>query len=68
LDYVLTDREVQELAIHVQSPEFLELVAKVVNSKELKDVSIIVCMGFTDLNLTQSIFCSVLTGNSIAVF
>jgi hypothetical protein len=68
LDYVLNDREVQELAIHVQSPKFQELVAKVVESKELKDVSIIVCMGFTDLTLTQSVFCSVLTGNCIAVF
>jgi hypothetical protein len=40
LDYVLNDREVQDLAIHVQSPEFQELVAEVVESEELKDVSI----------------------------
>jgi hypothetical protein len=68
LDYVLNDKEVRELAIHVQSRKFLELVAKVVKSKELKDVSIIVCMGFIDLKMTRRVFCSVLTGNCIAVF
>jgi hypothetical protein len=68
LDYVLNDKEVQELAIHVQSREFQELVEKVLNLEELEDVSIIVCMSFKVLNLIQSIFCSVLTGNCIAVF
>ncbi|XP_033606697.1 uncharacterized protein LOC111862841 isoform X2 [Cryptotermes secundus] len=38
LDYVLHDREVSDLAIHVQSPEFRQLVEAVVNSDELKDI------------------------------
>jgi hypothetical protein len=72
LDYLANDAEVQEFVIYIQSAEFHKIVLTVEAVPEYKEVSIIlyvclcVCFHSPSLNLTQNIFCSLLTCGSIA--